>query len=169
MLAFTLHIFSGQLFFASRAGRHQLQKNYVQTTETVIPNYILNMFIADDHSILRIGTFPPTLHLSKFQAPDTQMVNLNGKVCSKLPEYPSVYPVQYSTGIYFNESVIVCGGIQIIDRKLPNSSMLRSVSSDMCYILQVSFKVICDFRALVGGGKLCIAPPSPKHFFLRIC
>ena len=165
LFAFTLHIFSGQLLFASRAGRHQLQKNYVQTIEAVIPNYILNMFIADDHSILQIGTYSH----HKVTNPGTQMVNLNGKVCSKLPEYP-LNKIQYSTGIYFNESVIVCGGNQKIDRKLPNGSMLGSMSSDMCYILQVSIKVICDLRALVGGGKLCIAPaPPPPKKTQRIC
>ena len=54
-----------------------------------------------------------------------QVINLNGKICDPLPKLPKFN--LFSTGVFFDDQIVVCGGID--DSEI--------MSSDQCY----SFKV----------------------------
>ena len=60
----------------------------------------------------------------------------------------------YSTGIYFNESVIICGGTQVTYKKM----IVREIqnSSDNCYILQVrTIDYVLKFRNCLASHRWC--------------
>ena len=63
-----------------------------------------------------------------------QVINLNGKICDPLPKLPKFN--LFSTGVFFDDQIVVCGGIDDSRDNLMRGKY-EIMSSDQCY----SFKV----------------------------